>query len=78
MTALRQAWNVPFGFPTTNGMIELGAFLLRTESELILKSRRVVPHLLTEKGFQFEFTRWPEAARNLVRLYKNKNSGIVS
>jgi len=40
-------------------MIEIGTFLLRTESELVLKSRRVVPGRLLEDGFAFEFPTWP-------------------
>jgi hypothetical protein len=47
-------------------MLEAGALLLRTETELILKSRRVVPGLLTENGFDFERPDWPAAARDLV------------
>jgi NAD dependent epimerase/dehydratase family enzyme len=56
-------------------MLEIGAVFLRTETELILKSRRVVPGLLLQQGFTFEFPRWPDAARNLCerwrRLAKN-------
>jgi uncharacterized protein len=70
MAALRQAWGVPFGLPATKDMIELGAFFLRTESELILKSRRVVPGLLTKQGFTFQFPDWSRAAANLVEQWK--------
>ena len=48
-------------------MLELGAFLLRTESELVLKSRRVVPGRLLAGGFRFEFPDWSAAAADLVR-----------
>lgn len=41
------------GLPATEWMLEIGAFLLRTETELILKSRRVVPGLLAKRGFTF-------------------------
>jgi NAD dependent epimerase/dehydratase family enzyme len=47
-------------------MLELGAIFLRTETELVLKSRRVVPGRLIESGFEFLFPSWPEAARDLV------------
>jgi len=50
-------------------MIELGAFFLRTESELILKSRRVVPTRLLRDGFAFAFPEWPAAARELAVRY---------
>jgi uncharacterized protein (TIGR01777 family) len=66
MKDLRKAAGVPFGLPATEWMLELGAFLLRSETELMLKSRRVVPRLMLESGFTFEFPTWPEAARDLV------------
>ena len=43
MRLLREAWGTRIGLPATRWMIELGTWLLRTESELVLKSRRVVP-----------------------------------
>ena len=44
---------------------EAGAVLMRTESELVLKSRRVVPGRLLERGFEFELPDWPVAVRDL-------------
>lgn len=67
MRALRAAWGVPVGLPATAWMAELGAFALRTDTELLLKSRRVVPGRLLDAGFTFDFDRWPEAADDLVR-----------
>jgi uncharacterized protein len=67
MRSLRQAWGTPIGLPAAQWMLALGAFILRTETELILKSRRVVPGRLMKAGFQFRFPEWPEAARNLVK-----------
>ena len=66
MRALRQAWRVPAGLPATAGMAELGAFVLRSDTELLLKSRRVVPTRLLEAGFEFRYRTWPEAAAELV------------
>jgi len=66
MRALRQAAGVRVGLPATRWMLEAGAFALRTETELILKSRRVVPGLMLERGFEFEHPHWPAAARDLV------------
>jgi len=66
MRALRQAAGVRVGLPATRWMLEVGAFALRTETELILKSRRVVPGLMLERGFEFEHPHWPAAARDLV------------
>ena len=66
MRDLREAWGIRFGLPSPNWLIELGTWLMRTESELVLKSRRVVPGRLLAAGFQFLFPDWPSAARDLV------------
>jgi uncharacterized protein (TIGR01777 family) len=66
MAALRDAAGVRFGLPATAWMLEIAAIVQRTESELLLKSRRVVPTRLLEAGFRFERPTWPEAARELV------------
>jgi uncharacterized protein (TIGR01777 family) len=65
MLALREAWGIRFGIPAAEWMLEVGAHFLRTETELILKSRRVVPSLLTQQGFGFQFQTWRIAAREL-------------
>jgi uncharacterized protein (TIGR01777 family) len=70
MAALRNAWGTHVGLPTTKWMAEVGAFFLRTETELTFKSRRVVPARLIEAGFSFEFPTWPEAARDLVERWR--------
>jgi uncharacterized protein len=72
MAALRQAWGTPIGLPATKWMLEIGTALLRTESELILKSRRVVPGRLLEDGFYFQYPEWPDAARELCQRYREK------
>jgi uncharacterized protein (TIGR01777 family) len=65
MQSLREASGMPFGLPATEWMLELGAFVLRSETELMLKSRRVIPTKLLESGFTFQFPAWAEAARDL-------------
>ena len=65
MRAIRQAWGISFGLPASKWMLELGAFVLRSETELMLKSRRVVPTRLLQSGFTFQFPSWPEAAADL-------------
>lgn len=70
MRHLRTAAGVKVGLPAAAWMIELGAFFLRTESELILKSRRVVPGKLLNAGFTFKFPTWPEAAADLVTRWR--------
>jgi NAD dependent epimerase/dehydratase family enzyme len=67
---LRQAWGIRVGLPTTRWMIEVGTFLLRTESELVLKSRQVVPGRLVDAGFEFTYPMWPEAASELVARWR--------
>ncbi|HWX39600.1 MAG TPA: TIGR01777 family oxidoreductase [Blastocatellia bacterium] len=70
--ALRRAWGIRFGLPATAWMLELGAFILRSETELILKSRRVVPGRLLESGFAFQFSTWEEAAVDLCKRWKEE------
>lgn len=66
MRHLRQALGVPIGLPATAWMVEIVCKLMGTESELLLKSRRVVPARLLEAGFDFRFVEWPVACRDLV------------
>jgi uncharacterized protein (TIGR01777 family) len=70
MRGLRAAWGIPFGLPAATWMLEAGAFLIRTETELVLKSRRVVPGRLLQAGFTFQYPTWPEAARDLCRRWR--------
>jgi uncharacterized protein (TIGR01777 family) len=70
MQTLRKAWGIRFGLAATEWMLELGAFLLRSETELMLKSRRVVPTRLLQSGFSFRFPIWPEAARDLCSRWR--------
>jgi uncharacterized protein (TIGR01777 family) len=70
MGILREAWGIPFGLPATSWMLETGALFLRTETELVLKSRRVIPGRLLESGFNFQFPTWPEAAADLCRRWR--------
>jgi len=73
MRELRKAWRIRFGLPAAKWMLEIGAILMRTETELILKSRRVVPGRLMEAGFQFRFPNWPEAATDLCRRWREQH-----
>lgn len=71
MRNLRAAWGTPFGLPATRWMLEIGAFFMRSETELILKSRRVIPGRLTQSGYSFQFPTWAEAARDLCERWKS-------
>jgi uncharacterized protein (TIGR01777 family) len=70
MRTLRAAWGIGFGLPAAKWMLGIGAFFLRTETELILKSLRVVPGRLLESGFVFQFPTWAEAADDLCRRWR--------
>ena len=74
MQALRTAWGIRVGLPATNWMLEIGAFILGTETELILKSRRVVPGRLLDAGFVFQFPAWAEAAKDLCSRWRKASS----
>jgi NAD dependent epimerase/dehydratase family enzyme len=70
MRALREAWGARVGLPATRWMLEAGAWALRTDTELLLKSRRVVPGRLLDAGFAFAFPDWPTAAQDLVARWR--------
>lgn len=67
MRTLRAARGIPVGLPATRWMAEVGAFVMRSDTELLLKSRRVTPGRLLDAGFTFEFPHWTDAALELVR-----------
>ena len=71
MNEIRRASGIRIGLPATRWMLEVGAVFLRTETELLLKSRRVVPGRLLEAGFQFNFPEWAAAVANLCDRRKS-------
>jgi uncharacterized protein (TIGR01777 family) len=73
MEMLREAWGMPNGLPAPSPLLELGALLMRTETELVLKSRFVIPTRLLEAGFMFEFPYWAHAAEDLVEKWKERD-----
>jgi hypothetical protein len=72
MRTLREEWGIRFGLPAPVWLLEVGARVIRTETELILKSRRVVPGVLTQGGFTFEYPTWRKAAGDLCRRWRAK------
>ena len=74
MRDLRHAWGTRIGLPATQWMLEIGTFLFRSESELVLKSRRVVPSRMLASGFEFQFPKWEEAAHNLCHRYSKAST----
>ena len=77
MKVLRAAWGANIGLPAARWMAEIGAFFLRTDTELVLKSRRVVPARLLAAGFTFEFPDWPPAAQELVARWRAQRDSRV-
>jgi uncharacterized protein (TIGR01777 family) len=70
MKLFREVCRMPIGLPATEWMLEIGAFFLRTETELIFKSRRVVPGRLLASGFEFCFPTFREALVDLEQRIK--------
>jgi hypothetical protein len=74
LSQLCAAWGVRLKLPAPAWLVEIGTFLMRTESELVLKSRYVVPGKLLEAGFEFAFPRWAGAATDLVSASRRQRS----
>ncbi|MBC7487055.1 MAG: TIGR01777 family protein [Cytophagaceae bacterium] len=66
MAALRKAMGMPFGFPSPKWLLEAGALLIRTETELILKSRWVIPEKLIESGYTFQYDTIDKAFNEII------------
>jgi len=66
MQKLRKAVGFPFGIPVNIFLLKIGSFFIRTEAELVLKSRNVIPKRLLESGFKFKFENIDEAFKNLL------------
>ncbi len=66
MRELRKAVGIPFGIPISENMLKIGAKIIQTEPELVLKSRNVIPKRLTENGFTFEYQNLEKAFKNLL------------
>jgi uncharacterized protein (TIGR01777 family) len=65
MNLFREACGMPLGLPAAGWMLEIGAFVVQTETELLIKSRRVIPGRLAESGFEFQFPRLRQAIEDL-------------
>lgn len=70
MRVLRRAWGTRVGLPAARWMLEIGAIALGTETELVLKSRRVVPGTLLRSGFPFAYPDWESAASELCARWR--------
>lgn len=70
MEQLRNSMNRKFGIPSSKWMLEIGAIFMKTETELILKSRWVAPRRLEKEGFVFTFATIDKALQQIVRESK--------
>ena len=73
MRIFRDSWGTKIGLPASKLMLEIGAIFMRTETELILQSRRVVPRRLLDAGFEFEFADWRDACRDLCERFRARS-----
>jgi len=78
MRALRRAARMPVGLPASRWMLEIGAAILGTETELVLKSRRVTPTRLLESGFLFDYPTWDPAAEELCARWRRNRKRKAS
>jgi uncharacterized protein (TIGR01777 family) len=72
MRELRSASRTPLGLSSPNWLITIGAAVMQTEPELVLKSRRVIPAKLLANGFTFNFPTWPQAALDLCNRSRQR------
>lgn len=70
MRELRASMHIPFGIPTPSWLLSLGAVLIRTETELVLKSRWVDPAKLRDAGFEWAYPQLPEALKAIATFGK--------
>jgi uncharacterized protein (TIGR01777 family) len=66
MKTLRATIGIPFGLPTSKLLLKIGSFFIRTETELVLKSRNVIPKILQENGFTYEYETLEKTFKNLT------------
>jgi uncharacterized protein (TIGR01777 family) len=70
MAIIRKALGMPLGLPAPAWLLTIGAFIIGTETELILKSRWVIPKHLTDAGYTFQFTEAAYAINDLLSISK--------
>ena len=71
MRVMRRLCGISIGLPAAEWMLEVGAFFMRTETELLLKSRNVVPGKFVAGGFQFQFPTFESAVADLETRARN-------
>jgi uncharacterized protein len=67
MRIFRKAMRIPFGLPTPAWLLKIGALIIKTETELILKSRWVIPQKLMDWNFSFTFKTIDKALEDILQ-----------
>ncbi|TXK17575.1 epimerase [Homoserinibacter sp. GY 40078] len=75
MREIRHAIGMPVGIPAPRPVLEIGAWMIRTETELLLKSRWVVPQRLIESGYRFRHPEIAEAIRDVLDQRRRAGQG---
>ncbi|MBW4890461.1 TIGR01777 family oxidoreductase [Mucilaginibacter sp. HMF5004] len=70
MACIRKAYGIPFGLPSPPWFLKIGAIIIGTETELILKSRWVIPKRLLDSGYQFKFSEAEHAIKDILSISK--------
>src|SRR5439155_18996419 len=76
MRLFREVCRAPFGLPAKRWMLEIGALVIGTETELVIKSRRVVPGRLKAAGFELEYPELKPALAELEDRYRRQSGKI--
>jgi len=71
--AIRKALGVSVGLPATKWMAKVGAVLMKTDTELILKSRRVIPGRLLAAGLEYKYPDWYQAVTDLASKHSSRS-----
>ena len=66
MRDLRKQLSVPIGISQSVWLLELASTIIKTETELLLKSRYVYPQRLLDAGFEFEYKTVEECMKELI------------
>jgi len=70
MKIIRKAYGMPFGLPAPKWLLEIGSMVIGTETELIMKSRWVMPKRLLDSGFKFHFENAGDAVKDILGIAK--------
>ncbi|MHB8635333.1 MAG: TIGR01777 family oxidoreductase [Fimbriimonadaceae bacterium] len=73
---IRQAFGTRLAVPVPTWLLDIGMAMIKSESELVLKSRRVIPTRLLKAGFEFKYETWGNACKELMHRWKATHTGL--